>query len=135
MIKFLLKGFLTMIFVISAGSKLYDFSNTSQYFELISGLPLAMITVYLAGLILVELVISVLVLLDGYRSFVIYFAIIAILIFFMIINILFYFSGIENCGCFGTTVATPPIFNLVKSIILLLIIRHIRKDLLLDLAP
>jgi hypothetical protein len=135
MIKFLLKSVLMMIFVISAGSKLYDFGNTSQYFKLISGFPLAIITVFLTGLILVELVIGVVVLLDGYRSLVIYYSIIIILILFMIINILFYFNGVENCGCFGTTIATPPIFSLFKSTLLVLIICHIRRELLLNRTP
>ena len=134
MIKFLLKNVLVIIFVISAGSKWYDFSNTSQYLELISGLPLAIIKVFLAGLILAELVISVLVLLDGYRSFVIYFAIIIILIFFMYLNILFQINGIENCGCFGTILAMPPTINLAKNIILVLIFHHMRKEFLLDLT-
>jgi hypothetical protein len=127
MITFLMKTVFIAIFFISAFSKIYDFNLTLIYFADITKLSIPVLSKLLWMLIFLELVIPILVLMNGGHSGLIFSSIMSLLIIFLITNVLFLFHNVDNCGCFGTGIQSTPTSGIIKIILLMIILCYLRN--------
>lgn len=133
MISFVLKFIVVTIFLLSGVSKILSFNGTLIYLVGIFRVSPQILTILLWILIVIELVVPVIILMDGYQSIFVFRSIQFLLITFLITNILFLVYGLENCGCFGTRIQSYPINGIVKTVILLIILSYLRKIKLVPL--
>jgi hypothetical protein len=122
-----------MIFLVSAVSKMLSFNETLIHFAGILKVSHPILSIFLSILIIIELVVSVIVWIEGYNSKIVSGSIQFLLFTFLITNILFFVHGLENCGCFGTSIKSYPITGIIKTIVLLIILGYLRKNKLIPI--
>jgi len=121
------KFLFAVIFLGSAIGKIVEFDHSLIHFAGMTRISFPLLTSFLRILILIELIIPLLVWMNGFRSKIIYISIQSLLVIFLILNILFFFIGVENCGCFGVSVQSHPKVGILKIIFLLMIVNYLRK--------
>ena len=115
------------IFLGSAIGKLVRFDDTLIYFVGLTKISFPLLTALLWILISLELLISILVLMNGLHSKTIYISTQFLLITFLLINILFFFTGVENCACFGAGIQSHPVLGILKTILLMMMVYYLRE--------
>jgi hypothetical protein len=130
MITFIIKYAFALLFLFSAFAKLFDYSATVDFFSSLSGLETSFSKILLSGLILIELLVAYLVLMDFLKKRIVFLSIFSLLVFFISTNIFFAFMGFNNCGCFGNSIISSPLFSIVKNIALLSGLIYLRKSVL-----
>ena len=126
MISFIMKTVFLAVFLLSAIGKIYHYNDTLVYFALITKISLPVLARLLWILILLEVVIPILIWVNGSHSSFIFKSTFFLLITFLITNILFLVYDVENCGCFGTGIESSPISGIIKTILLILILSYLR---------
>jgi hypothetical protein len=131
MISYMLKLLFVLIFLVSAVSKMLSFNDTLVYFAGSLKISLPILSILLSILIIFELVIPVIVWIKGYHSKMVFGSILFLLFTFLIANSLFFVQGLENCGCYGTSIKSSPIVGIIKTVILMIILTYLRKNRLI----
>lgn len=126
MISFFMKTVFLVIFLLSAFGKIYHYNDTLVYFAGITKISLPVLSPLLWILILLEVVIPVLIWINGSHSNFIFGSALFLLITFLIMNILFLVYNVESCGCFGTGIVSSPISGIIKTILLIVILSYLR---------
>ena len=126
MISYFMKTVFLAIFLLSAFGKIYHYNDTLVYFAGITKISVPVVSRLLWILILLEVVIPVLIWVNGSHSFFIFGSTLFLLITFLIMNILFFVYDVENCGCFGTGIESSPISGIIKTILLIMILSYLR---------
>jgi hypothetical protein len=126
MIAALSKYIFITIFIGSAISKIVGFDDTLIYFVGLTNLPFQLLASLLWILIILEILIPVLVLMNGLRFKTLYLSIQLLLITFLIINILFFFVGAETCACFGANIKSYPSLGILKALFLIMIVYYMQ---------
>jgi len=124
MIKRIIENIIGLLFIFSAVTKLYDFSNTVYLFISIFGLSFHFIKYGLVILSIIEIAIGVSFFINTWATPKTFFAIIILLSSFVFLNGYFHFFGFTNCGCFGTQIISSPISSLIKNIIIILFLTY-----------
>ena len=127
MISLIMKLVFLAIFLVSAIGKIISFDDTLIHMAGITKISLPVLYRFLWLIIILELIIPVLVLMNGAQSRIIFGAILFLLISFLIVNVLFSINGVENCGCFGTGIQSNPKSGILKTIILIVMLVFLQK--------
>lgn len=127
MISLIMKLVFLAIFLVSAIGKIISFNDTLIHMAEITRISLPVLYRFLWLIILLELIIPILVLMNGAQSRIIFGAILFLLVSFLIVNVLFSINGVENCGCFGTGIQSSPPTGILKTILLIVILGFLRK--------
>lgn len=122
-----LRFFISIVFFVSAVTKIADFQNTVIFFKDIFALSILVVKPMLMLLVLAEIIISGLVVFNLFNMQNIYTCIIYLLLFFNLIGIYLIAMRVDNCGCFGTEYTVKPISTIIKNIILIGIVFILRK--------
>ncbi len=124
----ILKYLFIAIFLVSGLSKYLSFEDTLIYFASLIKISFPLLSLLLWILILSELLIPVLVWINGFQSKTIFRLILILLVSFLITNIVFLFLGLENCGCFGVEIQSHPVLGIAKTVILIMIWGSLRGN-------
>ena len=123
-----LKFGVSAIMGFSALMKLLDFENTEIYFQRLSGFGSETVGVSLALLIFSEMLIAFTLPIDWRGQRMIQDATLSILTLFLGLSLTMAFTGMGNCGCFGTTWVSHPWLTVVKNLALIAIMVRLRYD-------
>ncbi len=123
-----LKFGVSAIMGFSALMKLFDFENTVIYFQRLSGFGSETVGVSLALLIFSEMLIAFTLPIDWRGQRMIQDATLLILTLFLGLSLTLAFTGMGNCGCFGTTWVSHPWLTVVKNLALIAIMVRLRYD-------
>ena len=118
MLKRIIESIIGMVFIVSGGIKLYDFSNTIQFLISISGLDFEILKISLVVLCFAEIFIGFNLIINTWKKRIIFYSIISMIILFILLNIHFLLKGYANCGCFGTQIISSPLASFLKNIII-----------------
>lgn len=125
--KFILKSLFSIVFILSAIAKLWDFMNTVGYFSKLLNIDF-MITKYIVVFfIFAELIIAFMVTFNYLVKTPVYKIVVSFTIFFLFFNLYFLLKGYTNCGCFGTEFISSPVFSIIKNAALLFILYLLNK--------
>lgn len=120
--KFILKSLLSIVFLLSAIAKQWDFINTVSYFSKLLNIDFMMTKYIVAFFIFAELIIAFMVTFNYLIKTPVYKIVISFTIFFIFFNLYFLLKGYTNCGCFGTEFISSPVFSIIKNAALLFIL-------------
>lgn len=126
MIKNALKYFLGGVFLLSALAKLIDYRATVELFIELLNLGYAVTKIFLALLILLELIFSYLIIADYLQIKRVYYLILGVVIAFLLVNIFFAINGSDNCGCFGSEIISSPLLSIVKNLLMIISLVYLR---------
>ena len=126
--KLWLKFSISAIFLLSAFGKVLDFENTVVYFYEISQLGFETTKSMLALFIFIEMIIAFTLPIKWRGRRIIQGATLLILTFFLGLSLTFVFSGVENCGCFGTNWTSHPWLTVMKNLVLIGMTAALRYD-------
>lgn len=115
----IIKYILGVVFLLSAFLKLIDFNATVELFTNILGFGIWLLRIFLALLILVELIIAYLIIEDYLKYKFVFLVIGGMIAAFILVNFSFWIKGYNNCGCFGSLVNSTPLLSMIKNAILL----------------
>ncbi len=118
MLKKIIEYIIGILFIFSAFTKLYDFSNTIIFFISITGLDFDIIKIGIVALSLLEIAIGISFFINTWNKQIIFYSIISLLSVFIFLNLYFLLKGYSNCGCFGTQIVSSPLVSLFKNIII-----------------
>ena len=127
MIENVLKYFLGGVFLLSALAKLIDYSSTVDLFIGLLNLGNTVTKIFLAILILLELIFSYLIIADYLQIKKVYFLILGVVTAFLLVNIFFAINGAVNCGCFGAGIISAPLLSIIKNILMIMSLVYLRK--------
>jgi len=126
LIRNILKYFLGGVFLFSAFAKLIDYRSTAELFVSLFGMDYTIIKIFLAFLILLELIVAYLIIADYLQIKIVYFLIIGLITAFLFINIFFAITGADNCGCFGAEIVSSPALSIAKNVLLILAVIYLK---------
>jgi hypothetical protein len=115
----LLRSALGGTLLLSAGLKAVDFQSTADLFATVTGWELRGIQAALACLVLIEVAAGSAVLLRSRPERRTYVVVLGVLVCFTAAAGGMALQGVENCGCFGTRFAFPPVYTILKNIALI----------------
>ncbi len=124
MMKRIIENIIGLIFIVSAFTKLYDFTNTINLIESITGFGFNIIKFGLIFLSLFEIAIGISFFVKVWTKSYIFYAITVLLLLFILINIYLMVQGYSNCGCFGTQIISSPFASLVKNALMILFMMY-----------
>jgi len=127
MIRNILKYILGGLFLISAITKLIDYSATARLFENLLLTDAITTKIFLFVLIIMELVIAYLIIEDYIENEFVFKTIVKLISIFLLINIIFAIKGYNNCGCFGSKIISTPTTSLIKNLLLLFGLYFLRR--------
>lgn len=110
------------VFAVSASMKLLDFENTTMYFKGLLGIGFKSAQSIIFVAILVEFFVAYSLPLQWQGETVVRKAAMAILVLFLVISTAMAFTGVENCGCFGTVWISHPWISVAKNSVLLIML-------------
>ncbi len=120
MFKRLIEIVIGLVFIISAVTKLTDFSNTVQFIISITGITFGNVKAGLVVLSLLEFAIGISFLIKAWSRYYIFYFITMLLFLFILLNIYLMVQGYSNCGCFGTHINSTPVASLIKNTLMIL---------------
>lgn len=119
---------ISTVFMLSALAKLIDFDNTVVYFQRLSGFDSQTVEISIALLLFFEMLIAFTLPIDCRFQTMIQDATLLLLAFFLGLSLTLTFTGIKNCGCFGTYWVSHPWLTVVKNVVLITIMIISRYD-------
>jgi hypothetical protein len=125
--KKMVKYLLSAVFLLSALAKAVTFHGTLDFLSVLY-LPISWLRYFLIVLIASEIAIAYLVAADFLKVREVFLGMSIFLILLVIVNVVLALDGIEDCGCFGTTISIPPSLSIVKNFILLSLIYFLRRE-------
>jgi len=125
--KKMVKYLLSAVFLLSALAKAVTFHGTLDFLSVLY-LPISWLRYFLIVLIASEIAIAYLVAADFLKVREVFLGMSIFLILLVIVNVVLALDGIEDCGCFGTTISIPPSLSIVKNFILLSLIHFLRRE-------
>jgi uncharacterized membrane protein YphA (DoxX/SURF4 family) len=120
------RSFVVLVLLVSAASKVYDFSGTSLYFAGLFGVGPRGGRTLLALVILIELCFAGWIALSpGRRACSLLLGLFTV---FLCTSVWLAVSGRENCGCFGTRLPSSPRAAILKNLVLVACAAYLRRQ-------
>ncbi len=123
-----LKFGVSAIMGFSALMKLLDFENTVIYFQRLSGFGSETVGISVALLIFSEMLIAFTLPIDWRGQRMIQDTTALMLTLFLGLSLTMAFTGMGNCGCFGTYWVSHPWLTVVKNVVLITVMGISRYD-------
>jgi hypothetical protein len=118
MLKRIIENIIGLVFIVSAITKLYDFSNTINFLMAVTGFNFNVIKFGLIYLLLLEIAIGISFIINFWHKPVLFYSIFILIIFFVFVNFHLFMRGYANCGCFGTQIVGSPLVSLSKNVLI-----------------
>jgi len=120
-----------IIFTLSGLAKFFDLQNTVYFIVSFSSLPVSIVKIFLAFLIISEVLIGFCFFMNYWKKKLIYNSTLALLTFFVLTNLYLIIIDYSNCGCYGTKIESSPLVSFIKN---LLIIFYMLKEKIKDMV-
>ncbi len=119
------KMLISLVLVVSALFKLFDFSATANYLQTLILFSVSFFKVALGLFIIIELIFAFL--LVNTRSPITVDLLVLLLTGFCVLNIYMIIQNYDNCGCFGTLIRVNPVITIIKNVVLIAMLLDIKR--------